>query len=158
MTSDDAAGPRLDDQLCFAIYGASQAMTAAYRDGLAAHGLTYTQYVALLALWEDDVVSMRDLCARLHLDSATLSPLLKRLEARGLVTRERAAADERTVLVSCTAQGRALREPVAAVQAGVEADTGLTGAELAELREELHAVAHRLRESRRSRTASGEVG
>lgn len=145
MTGETGTDFTLDDQLCFALYNASRAVTAAYRTGLAPLGLSYTQYVVLLLLWEQGSLPMGVLCERLHLDSATLSPLLKRLEARGLVTRERRVADERVVDVTCTAAGHALREPVRAVQADVEAATGLGAGELAALREELARVADRLR-------------
>ncbi len=136
----------LDDQLCFALYNASRAVTSAYRVGLAPLGLSYTQYVVLLLLWEHDSLPMGTLCERLHLDSATLSPLLKRLNARGLVTRERRTDDERVVDVACTPAGHALRDDVRAVQADVEAATGLSADELATMRDDLHRVADRLRE------------
>lgn len=155
MTSETEAGLSLDDQLCFAAYDASRAITAAYRSGLAGLGLTYTQYVVLLVLWERDELPMTQLCARLHLDSATLSPVLKRMADRGLLTRERPVADERTVLLRCTEQGRALLGPVSEVQARVEAATGLDTAELARLRAELHRVAARLRQDQDREAASG---
>ncbi len=136
----------LDDQLCFALYTASRAMTSAYRDGLARVGLTYTQYVVLLLLWEHDSLPMAQLSERLHLDSATLSPLLKRMAAQRLVTRRRSTGDERMVEISCTPNGHALRDRVRALQAQVEQDTGLTGGELATMRADLHRLAARLRE------------
>ncbi|HEY5518220.1 MAG TPA: MarR family transcriptional regulator, partial [Cellulomonas sp.] len=81
--------PRLDDELCFALYSASRAATNAYRDALADLGLTYTQFVTMLALWEDDGATVSALGHRLHLDSGTLSPLLRRLQDTGLVERRR---------------------------------------------------------------------
>lgn len=99
----------LDNQLCFALYSASLAMTRLYKPLLDALGLTYPQYLALLVLWERDGVTVSDLGDRLSLDSGTLTPLLKRLEAAGLVSRLRDAADERRVLIRLTAEGRALR-------------------------------------------------
>lgn len=137
----------LDDQLCFALYTASRAMTSAYRDGLSRHGLTYTQYVVLLLLWEHGSLPMGRLCERLHLDSATLSPLLKRMEGQGLVTRRRSPDDERVVEVTCTAAGHELRDGVRLVQAEVEHATGLTREELVIMRDDLHRMAARLRES-----------
>ena len=86
---------QLDRQLCFALHAASRAMTQAYQPVLAPLGLTYPQYLVMLVLWEDDGVAVKDLGARLHLDSGTLTPLLKRLASQGLVTRTRDADDER---------------------------------------------------------------
>lgn len=100
---------QLDHQVCFALYSASLAMTKLYKPLLDALGLTYPQYVALLALWERDGVTVSELGERLFLDSGTLTPLLKRLEAAGLVARQRDAQDERRVRVTLTPQGRALR-------------------------------------------------
>lgn len=135
----------LDHQLCFALYSASRAMTAAYREELAELGLTYTQYVVLLSLWQHDRLAMRDLSAQLHLDSATLSPVLKRMEQAGLVERRRLQSDERVVEVAVTEAGRDLRTHIHAVQQRVEATTGLSRTELADLRGALHVVADRLR-------------
>lgn len=101
--------PRLDDQLCFALYSASRAVTAAYRPLLTELNLTYPQYLVLLVLWEEGRANVSRLCERLHLDSGTLSPLLKRLESVGYVTRERSADDERRVEVVLTPSGKRLR-------------------------------------------------
>lgn len=100
---------RLDHQVCFALYSASLAMTKLYKPLLDALGLTYPQYVALLALWERDGLTVSELGERLFLDSGTLTPLLKRLEAAGLVARQRDAQDERRVRITLTPEGRALR-------------------------------------------------
>jgi len=100
---------RLDMQLCFALYSSSLLMTKLYKPVLGALGLTYPQYLVLLALWETDRVAVGELGARLYLDSGTLTPLLKRMEAAGLVTRVRAADDERRVIVALTPAGRAMR-------------------------------------------------
>ena len=99
----------LDNQLCFALYSASLAMTKLYKPLLATIGLTYPQYLALLVLWERDGATVSELGTRLSLDSGTLTPLLKRLEAAGLVSRLRDAADERRVRVQLTTEGRALK-------------------------------------------------
>ncbi len=125
---------RLDDQLCFALYAASRAITSAYRDGLAGLGLTYPQFVTLLVLWETDNVTVKELGQRLHLDSGTLSPLLKRLEALGLITRHRASDDERRVHIRLTASGQALRGPVLDVQSDVASTLDLTDDEAVMLR------------------------
>ncbi|MEV5651172.1 MarR family transcriptional regulator [Nocardia sp. NPDC052254] len=99
----------LDQQLCFSLYTASRAMTARYRPKLEAMGLTYPQYLVMLTLWENDGRSVGDLCGTLALDSGTLSPLLKRLQASGLVERIRSAEDERRVEIRLTDRGRELR-------------------------------------------------
>lgn len=106
MTTPDL---RLDEQLCFALYAASRATTSAYRDALAHAGLTYPQYLVMLALWESDGQTVGELGRRLHLDSGTLSPLLTRLESAGLVTRSRQGADTRRVVITLTSAGRELR-------------------------------------------------
>lgn len=136
----------LDDQICFALYSASRAMTGAYRDGLSRVGLTYTQYVVLLLLWEHHSLPLSKLCERLHLDSATLSPLLKRMAQQHLVTRRRSPDDERVMQITCTAAGYELRDRVREVQAEVELATGLSGPELATMRADLHRLAARLRD------------
>lgn len=125
---------RLDDQLCFALYAASRSITSAYRDGLAGLGLTYPQFVTLLVLWETNDITVKDLGKQLHLDSGTLSPLLKRLEALGLITRHRASDDERRVHIRLTEDGYALREPVLDVQKDVASSLGLTAEEAVMLR------------------------
>ena len=102
----------LDQQLCFALYSASLAMNKLYRELLADLGLTYPQYLVMLVLWQHDDQRVSEIGARLFLDSATLTPLLKRLEKAGLVTRTRDAADERSVRIALTAAGRALRRRV----------------------------------------------
>lgn len=100
----------LDRQVCFALYAASRAVTAAYRPLLEPLGLTYPQYLVMLVLWERGTLAVGDVGAALHLDSGTLSPLIKRMEAAGLVERRRSADDERRVLVALTTEGRGLRE------------------------------------------------
>ena len=108
---------RLDNQLCFALYSASLAMTKLYKPLLAALGLTYPQYLVLLVLWERDGLMVSELGERLFLDSGTLTPLLKRLEAAGLVARIRAVEDERRVHITLTATGRKLKARAAKVPA-----------------------------------------
>src|ERR687889_1650851 len=119
MTGGDphlpAPSVALDDQLCFALYAASRAMTARYRPMLEELGLTYPQYLVLMLLWEEDGQTVGQLGQRLALDSGTLSPLLKRLTAAGLVTRHRRADDERSVAIALTAEGRALQEKAFAI-------------------------------------------
>ncbi|MFJ3927495.1 MarR family winged helix-turn-helix transcriptional regulator [Streptomyces sp. NPDC090022] len=117
---------RLEDQLCFALYAASRAVTARYRPLLDALGLTYPQYLVMLALWERDPLSVRELGTALQLESSTLSPLLKRLEANGLVLRERRADDERSVAVRLTEAGAALRNKARAVPPAIGDAMNLT--------------------------------
>lgn len=126
--------PRLDDQLCFAMYAASRATTAAYRPGLARLGLTYPQFITLLVLWERDGVGLAELASRLYLDASTLSPLLKRLESMGLVQRERSRDDERCIHIRLTAAGAALAGPASEVQQEVAERLTLTAAETVQLR------------------------
>jgi MarR family transcriptional regulator, organic hydroperoxide resistance regulator len=106
-----AISPRLDDQLCFSLYTASRLVTRAYTPMLAELGLTYPQYVTMLALWDaGEPMTVGELGKRLHLENGTLTPLLKRLEAAGLIARTRDGADERRVLITVTASGAALRQ------------------------------------------------
>lgn len=125
---------RLDDQLCFALYAASRSITSAYREGLAELGLTYPQFVTLLVLWETDDITVKELGRRLHLDSGTLSPLLKRLESLGLVTRHRASDDERRVHVRLTPSGHEMQAPVLHVQQDVASSLEITEDEASTLR------------------------
>ena len=101
---------KLGDFLCFAIYSANLAFGRAYRPILEELGLTYTQYITIIALWEEDNQSVRTLGEKMFLESNTLTPILKKLEAMGYIRRQRAAADERQVIVSLTDAGRQLRE------------------------------------------------
>lgn len=125
---------RLDQQLCFALYSAARSATAAYRDALADIGLTYTQYVTLLALWERDGQAVTELGEALHLDSGTLSPLLKRLSASGLVERRREGEDARRVTIHLTDAGRELESQVAAIQRRLYDAVDMEPEELATLR------------------------
>lgn len=136
----------LDEQLCFALHSASRAMTGCYRPVLEAIGLTYSQYAVLLVLWAEDSVAQRELGDRMFLDSGTLSPMLARLEKRGLITRARRPDDERTVQISLTDEGLALREQAAAAQQEVIRATGMGTDELFRLRDDLQRLASRLRE------------
>jgi MarR family transcriptional regulator, organic hydroperoxide resistance regulator len=135
----------LDAQLCFPLYAATRAVTRAYGTLLAETGLTYPQYLALLALWgADGPMSVSELGARLRLDSGTLTPLLKRLESAGHVTRSRDAADERRVRVEVTDAGWQLRERVADVPLELFSTLGLEAGDAAELRRLLARVVERL--------------
>jgi DNA-binding MarR family transcriptional regulator len=140
----------LDQQLCFALYRASRAMTRAYAALLEPLGLTYPQYLVMLVLWEEDGVAVKELGLRLGLDSGTLTPLLQRLEAAGLVERTRDRADQRVVRIALTTEGAALKARARAVptqlacRAGYELDSERARERLAKLRDELHALADRI--------------
>ncbi|GAB2754961.1 MarR family winged helix-turn-helix transcriptional regulator [Streptomyces bullii] len=133
----------LDEQLCFALYAAHRAVTAAYRPLLDELGLTYPQYLVLLVLWERGETTVKELATALRLDYGTVSPLLKRLQAAGLVRRERSARDERSVLVGVTGRGAQLRERAERVPGALLAATGLDGMDVTRLREELWRLAAR---------------
>lgn len=139
--------PRLDQQLCFALYSASGLMTKLYRPLLDPLGLTYPQYLAMLALWQHSPSTIGELGATLGLDSATLTPLIKRMEAGGLVTRRRDNADERRVLVEPTAKGEALRAKMKDVQEGLACGMPLERAELKALHGTLTRLVAGLREA-----------
>lgn len=136
----------LDEALCFALYSASRAVTTLYRPLLDPLGLTYPQYLVMLALWERDARTVRELADALQLDYGTLSPLLKRLEATGLVERHRRPEDERSVLVQLTAAGQALRESAACVPDRVATAMGLTPGDFERLRGTLQDLARAVRE------------
>ena len=123
----------LDQRLCLALYTASRAMTARYRVALGQLGLTYPQYLVMMLLWEDGTCSVGGIGQRLSLDSSTLSPLLKRLQAMDLVTRTRATSDERLMLVGLTERGIQLREDAAQVTVDICEATGITVAQQLEL-------------------------
>lgn len=129
--------PLLDEQLCFAVYSAANAMTRAYRPLLDALGLTYPQYLVMMVLWERDGLGVSELGERLHLDSGTLTPLLKRLEQAGHVQRTRSADDERRVEVTLTPAGRALRAKAGDLPVRMARLTGCSVAELRSLRAQL---------------------
>lgn len=125
---------RLDNQLCFALYSATNAMIRAYRPWLEQLDLTYPQYLALLVLWQEDGVSVKQLGEQLHLDSGTLTPLLKRLEAKGLVTRGRRENDERVRVLVLTAAGQALRQQAAEIPEAMRCQLSLTDDALLQLK------------------------
>lgn len=128
---DRYAELRLDNQLCFPLYAASREIIRHYRPHLEALDLTYTQYITMMVLWEEAEISVKQLGKRLYLDSGTLTPLLKSLEAKGYVTRTRCETDERVVLVRLTPPGRDMREKALAVPAGMRGCVHLTQEEAA---------------------------
>ncbi|MBB5942095.1 MarR family transcriptional regulator [Xanthomonas sp. 3307] len=141
---DATALLKLDTQLCFALYSANLAMHKLYRGLLGELGLTYPQYLVMLVLWEQDGCSVSDIGEKLFLDSATLTPLLKRLEAVGLLTRRRAAEDERRVLIALTAEGQALRARAQAVPEGVLCAVACDLQQLTRLKHDLEEVRGKL--------------
>lgn len=134
----------LDHQLCFALYSSSLAMTKLYKPLLEPLGLTYPQYLALLVLWEHDGCMVSQLGERLFLDSGTLTPLLKRMEAAGWLQRQRDAQDERRVRVTLTHAGRALKTQAAVVPACVLARSQCTVQELQALTQQIQQLRDRL--------------
>lgn len=136
---------QLDQQLCFALYAASRAMTQAYQPLLAPLGLTYPQYLTMLVLWEQDDISVKQLGERLHLDSGTLTPLLKRLQGAGLLQRQRSSEDERSVVIRLTPSGKLLEEQAAAIPATLLCRFGDSDSEhRAQLRDTLQQLTRRL--------------
>jgi len=138
---------RLDHQLCFALYSSSLAMTKLYKPLLEPLGLTYPQYLAMLALWENDGLTVSELGERLFLDSGTVTPLLKRLESAGLVQRERDARDERRVRVHLSDAGRALRRQAAAVPGCVLDASQCSVDEVLALTREIQTLRDRLQQA-----------
>jgi DNA-binding MarR family transcriptional regulator len=141
-----AADPllQLGNQLCFAIYSAGHAFNRVYKPLLDRLGLTYPQYLVMLVLWERDGVPVKDIGERLFLDSGTLTPLLKRLEAAHLLKRTRSTEDERQVLISLTSQGQALRERARTVPQAILAASACSLGELSAMKNELIALRDRL--------------
>ena len=135
---------QLDNQLCFALYSTSLAMTKLYKPMLEEMGLTYPQYLAMLALWQEDGLMVSELGDRLFLDSGTLTPLLKRLEAAGLVARIRAVDDERRVHVSLTAAGRKLKAKAAKIPGCVLTATQCSLPEIVSLTQQVQSLRRRL--------------
>lgn len=134
----------LDQQLCFALYSTSLAMTKVYKPLLEEVGLTYPQYLLMLVLWENDRLPLKELARRLHQDSGALTPVLKRLEAEGYVTRQRNAEDERNLSVELTAPGHALRKKAQAINGTIGSYCALGDREMTELRESLTALRAKL--------------
>ena len=137
MTQRPALPLTLDEQLCFALYSTSLAMTKAYKPLLEKLGLTYPQYLAMLVLWESDDVTVKDIAARLNLDSATVTPLLKRLETQGYLGRTRGVEDERLVYIRLTKQGAALKRMARDVPADIFCATQQSPEFLIQLRDDL---------------------
>jgi MarR family transcriptional regulator, organic hydroperoxide resistance regulator len=134
----------LGNQLCFAVYSTAHAFNRAYKPLLDRLGLTYPQYLVMLVLWERDGLPVKDIGERLFLDSGTLTPLLKRMEAAELIKRKRGTEDERQVLIALTSQGQALREKARAVPKAILAASACSVSELSAMKNEIIALRDRL--------------
>jgi DNA-binding MarR family transcriptional regulator len=134
----------LDNQLCFAVYSTAHAFNRVYKPLLERLQLTYPQYLVMLVLWERDRVALKDIGARLALDSGTLTPLLKRMETAGLLKRTRDADDERQIVIALTPQGHALRDKAKAVPQGILAASACSVEEMAAMKDDLMALRDRL--------------
>ena len=132
----------LQNQLCFPLYAVSKEVVRLYKPFLDEIGLTYTQYIAMMVLWEKRSLTVKELGEYLYLDSGTLTPLLKKMEAQGLVTRQRNAADERSVIVSLTAEGDNLRDSAAKIPDKIGGCLPLSRQEAATLYRLLYQVLH----------------
>jgi DNA-binding MarR family transcriptional regulator len=128
---------KLDQQLCFALYSTSLAMTKVYKPLLEAIGLTYPQYLMMLVLWESDGLTLKELAKRLHQDSGALTPVLKRLEAEGYVTRKRSLQDERNLSIELTAAGKNLRKKAEEINGSVQLACALGDDDIGQLRSNL---------------------
>jgi DNA-binding MarR family transcriptional regulator len=134
----------LGNQLCFAVYSTAHAFNRVYKPLLDRLGLTYPQYLVMLVLWERDDVAVKEIGDRLFLDSGTLTPLLKRLEAAGLIRRTRSKQDERQVLIALTTQGEALREKAKMLPEAILAASACSIGELSALKNDMTALRDRL--------------
>jgi DNA-binding MarR family transcriptional regulator len=147
MTIDERDVLKLDQQLCFALHAAARAYDGVYRRVLADTGLTYPQYLVMLVLWEHGEMPVKGLGEFLRLDSGTLSPLLKRMQAAGLVTRKRSPHDERSVTVQLTAGGKALEDRAKHVPLTMVEATGLSLDEVIDMRTRLQRLTTALDDS-----------
>lgn len=138
---------KLENQLCFAVYACSREITKFYRPVLEELGLTYTQYVTMLALWEEEGLTVKELGNRLYLDSGTLTPLLKKLQAMGLITRQRDVQDERNVLIGLTPNGAALKEKAVGIPMKLSCDSGVSLEEAAAIRDQMNALLDRIKQA-----------
>lgn len=138
---------KLKHQLCFALYAATNAITRSYQARLSKVGLTYSQYLVMMVLWEKDGITVKTLADQLQLDSATITPILKRLETTGYLARKRNPSDERVVNVTLTAEGREIKADVAEMQKQVECQTGLSEIEFVGLRSTLHQLVDTIKSS-----------
>lgn len=144
MNKQTANAPMLDELLCFAIYSTSLAMAKVYRPLLTKLGITYPQYLVLIALWNQDQMTVSEIGGHLFLDSATLTPLLKRMETAGLIARERSTRDERQVIVSLTEAGKTMRNEAQGLMASVLCATQCSKEEALALKDQLVTLRNNL--------------
>ncbi len=135
---------KLDNQLCFLLYASSRAVTKRYRPLLEKLGLTYPQYLVMLVLWEGDNIPVNKLTSKLYLDTGTLTPLLKRLESIGLISRERTGSDERNVIIRLTEKGSGMKDAAYSVPVELLQSTGISLEEFIEAREKLRLLFNKL--------------
>lgn len=135
----------LEHQLCFALYSASNTIVQAYRPKLAKVGLTYSQYLVMLSLWQHGAMRAGDVAAQIGLEPATVTPMLKRMEAAGVIRRQRSDIDGRILEISLTEHGEELQHDVAMIQQQVECESGLNEETLISLRRQLHDLAETFR-------------
>ena len=146
MKVDRDLSLRLENQLCFPLYACAKEVTRKYKPFLDPLGLTYTQYIAMMVLWEKKEVRVKDLGEALYLDSGTLTPLLKRLEQKGLLTRSRNQEDERSLCVRISAEGEALKQKALSIPEGMRACISLSEEEMQVLKKLLHRTLEGLEE------------
>ncbi|MTI47106.1 MarR family winged helix-turn-helix transcriptional regulator [Sporosalibacterium faouarense] len=137
---------KIDNQLCFALYSASKAIVNTYKPLLKDIGITYTQYITLLVLWEKDNITVKELGKKLNLDSGTLTPLLKRLETKGILERIRNPEDERNVCVKLTSKGVSLKDKASEIPMKAFCTTGMSIDEASDLKERLNKLLKNLNE------------
>lgn len=143
-TENDLRTLRLDNQLCFSLYSTTHAMTRAYRPMLSKLGLTYSQYLVLLVLWERDGQMLSQIGQALHLDSGTLTPLLKRLESAGFVERHRGRSDARELYVNLTEKGKNIRQDAIAMRESIACRLALSDVEMARIKTDLDGILERM--------------
>lgn len=137
---------KLENQICFMVYAAAREITKKYRPLLEELDVTYPQYLALLVLWEKNELSVKELGEKLYLDSGTLTPMLKRMEAHELIIRQRSKQDERSVIVSLTEKGESLREKAACIPGALLENMNIYGPELDQLKKTLGKVLNSIQE------------
>ncbi|WP_259070890.1 MarR family winged helix-turn-helix transcriptional regulator [Mucilaginibacter sp. X4EP1] len=137
---------KLEDQACFPVYALSRVLTAHYKPILEGIELTYPQYLVMLILWEHQQLSVKEIGEKLLLDSGTLTPLLKKLEARKLVSRNRSSEDERVVMIKLTEDGAALKEKARAIPESFKCSLGLTIEEMVALRDSIKLILERTKQ------------
>lgn len=137
---------RLDNQLCFALYSTSLMMTKAYKPLLDKIGLTYPQYLVMLILWQQDGIGLKDISEQLFIDSGALTPVIKRMEVMGLLTRVRPAHNERSLEISLTAQGQQLKTAAAQINQQIGLQCGIALADIQHLRQELQQLRQQIQQ------------